>query len=271
MRYEREEEELKIRALFIALALPPFVFLFLISNITMVLLFAILSFASLFEFSRLFFQPLERRFFLPFTLVPLVLLYAPSLRGWDHPALQAFWYACILTLVGWGITDRERVLEKVSFGVFALVYCSFFPFFWIQAALKMGRTVVVGFMLLIWINETASYLFGRRWGVHKMIPRISPGKSWEGFAAGMVASGITGAVLTQILWKEVSLTAAFLGALIVALTAFFGDVFESALKRQKKVKDSSHLLPGHGGVLDRFDSFFLSGPVIYLITFWWGG
>jgi len=271
MKRDKGEEDLRVRAYFIALTIPPFVFLFLISDITMVLLFAALSFFSLLEFSRLFFHPLERRFFLPFCLLPLALLYGSPIGGWDNPTAQILWYACLLILIGWGITGRERVLEKVSFGIFGLFFLGLFPFLWIQAALEMGRQVVVGFILLIWISETASYLVGRRWGSHKIIPRISPGKSWEGFFSGIISSGITGGVLTVIVWRGIGVGSALTGSLFVALAAFFGDVFESALKRQMQVKDSGNLLPGHGGVLDRFDSFFLSGPVVYLISFWWGG
>jgi phosphatidate cytidylyltransferase len=114
-----------------------------------------------------------------------------------------------------------------------------------------------------WCNDTFAYLFGRAFGRHKMLPSVSPKKSWEGAAAGLVGS-VGGLALAD--WAlGGSMPASGLVALGLAAGAVgqVGDFVESKMKRTAGVKDSSRLIPGHGGVLDRFDGFLFAAPVIY--------
>ncbi len=120
---------------------------------------------------------------------------------------------------------------------------------------------VVAFLLLIWANDTAAYFAGSAFGRHKLAPRISPGKSWEGAVAGAAAGAAVGAVASGWLGLEAA-TAALFG-LLVTIASQAGDLFESAMKRRAGVKDSGALLPGHGGVLDRFDGIFFAAPFGY--------
>lgn len=133
----------------------------------------------------------------------------------------------------------------------------------------VGWTVYL--ILLTQTSDIAQALVGRRWGRHKLIPRVSPGKSWEGLLAGVLVCTVLAWGLAYPLtnfpegrsfWETavVSLTAGGL----VALFGFLGDINISALKREAQVKDSSQLLPGMGGLLDRLDSLMLSAPVLYL-------
>ncbi|MCD9854248.1 phosphatidate cytidylyltransferase [Epilithonimonas sp. JDS] len=120
------------------------------------------------------------------------------------------------------------------------------------------------FMLfvLIWSSDTFAYLTGKFFGKHKMAPRISPKKTWEGFAGGVVLTLILGFFVEQY-FPELRGNWMIVGFL-VSVFAPLGDLVESQLKRSFAVKDSGNIIPGHGGVLDRLDSFIICVPVVYL-------
>lgn len=123
----------------------------------------------------------------------------------------------------------------------------------------------------VWFADSAAYFIGRAFGKHKIAPRVSPGKSWEGYLAGVVFA-IPGAGLLAMLWgiwnPELTFArGALLGLLLAAVTPL-GDLGESLLKRQFGVKDSSRILPGHGGVLDRIDSWLWASAISYYIIHW---
>lgn len=120
------------------------------------------------------------------------------------------------------------------------------------------------FMLfvLIWSSDTFAYLTGKFFGKHKMAPKISPKKTWEGFAGGVVLTLILGFFVEQY-FPELRGNWMIVG-LLTATFAPLGDLVESQLKRSFAVKDSGNIIPGHGGVLDRLDSFIICAPVIYL-------
>jgi len=135
--------------------------------------------------------------------------------------------------------------------------------------------VLVTAMAIVWVADIAAYFAGRAFGRRKLAPSISPGKSWEGAIAGMLAVAILGMVSAQFALLSGALPAVLLGhfgvpaaALILALLAglsVVGDLFESLLKREAGVKDSGKLLPGHGGALDRIDALIPTMPVVALL------
>lgn len=120
------------------------------------------------------------------------------------------------------------------------------------------------FMLfvLIWSSDTFAYLTGKFFGKHKMAPKISPKKTWEGFAGGVVLTLLLGFFVEQY-FPELRGNWMIVG-LLVSIFAPLGDLVESQLKRSFAVKDSGNIIPGHGGVLDRLDSFIICAPVVYL-------
>ena len=128
-----------------------------------------------------------------------------------------------------------------------------------------GRLVIFTVLIAVFADDTAAYFVGRTIGRHKMAPRISPGKSWEGFVGGTIAAM---AVAVFALYDQGYLTdleALALGA-TVAFSSTLGDLFESAIKRDLGVKDSGRILAGHGGMLDRADSILWAGPAaLYLV------
>jgi phosphatidate cytidylyltransferase len=122
----------------------------------------------------------------------------------------------------------------------------------------------MGFFILLWTSDTGAYLAGRSLGKHKLFERVSPKKTWEGSIGGLVLVSIVAYILSQFdLFDAVStLDWLVIGALVVVFGTF-GDLFESLLKRNLRIKDSGTILPGHGGVLDRFDGLFIAVPDIF--------
>lgn len=125
-------------------------------------------------------------------------------------------------------------------------------------------TVPFTIIVMVWISDAVAYLAGSAIGRHKMAPRISPGKSWEGFIAGTVAVFIAAYILHITVNRDwLSLGVAMELAAIVCVFAPLGDLSESTVKRELGIKDMSSLIPGHGGIMDRFDSMFFTAAVSY--------
>ena len=119
--------------------------------------------------------------------------------------------------------------------------------------------------IFIWVNDTGAYLVGSRWGKTPLAPSISPKKTVEGSIGGLLLVLLSAVVLRLLLFPELSWLRMLLIAAVVAIFGTIGDLFESSLKRQAGVKDSGKLIPGHGGILDRIDSFLLAVPAVYLL------
>jgi phosphatidate cytidylyltransferase len=127
-----------------------------------------------------------------------------------------------------------------------------------------GQAITFMLFAMIWAADTFAYVIGVRWGKHKLAAAISPKKTWEGFIAGIIGAVIAALVFRQCCFKSVlNIAEASLLAIVIASIALASDLAESLVKRGANAKDSSQLLPGHGGLLDRFDSFLLAAPFYY--------
>ena len=126
-----------------------------------------------------------------------------------------------------------------------------------------------GFFLILWANDTGAYLVGKFFGKHKLLEAVSPKKTWEGLIGGAAAAIVLGYFLFSLMPSTFPRMDWVVISIIVAVFANIGDLIESQIKRIKGVKDSGKLLPGHGGVLDRFDGLLIALPlvIIYLIIF----
>lgn len=159
----------------------------------------------------------------------------------------------------------ESKLYDLALSFFGAFYCGLL-FSYALAFSNHERAVLflVVVLFLTWASDIGGYLFGRLWGKKKLAPKLSPAKTWEG-AAGAVLLTIATATLFKYLLplEAVSLGQAILLGLIASLAAQLGDLFESSIKRYAGLKDSGNIIPGHGGVLDRFDSFMLVLPIVY--------
>jgi phosphatidate cytidylyltransferase len=212
-----------------------------------------------------------------FVLVPVasaILAFGPdglpAVPGVSGPrlllvAVAAFACVGIGMLLLWGRTPVEETfsgLGSLGFGV---------PYFALPAAsLYYLKTIdpwlVFLLFAIVWLGDSAAFYAGSRFGRHKMSPSISPNKSWEG-----AASGIAMGLLSTAVWCWFRLgrmePGLFLVAAVTAVAAIAGDLVESMIKRGAGVKDSGHILPGHGGFLDRADATLFAAPV-YLLGIW---
>jgi phosphatidate cytidylyltransferase len=136
-------------------------------------------------------------------------------------------------------------------------------------ALPDGLRLTTLAFLLTWGFDCAAYFVGLRYGRHKMVPRLSPGKSWEGAVAGAVLA--VGLAALPWAWWPGNTPFRLTAAGLVIVMGQLGDWFESSLKRNAAVKDSGQILPGHGGILDRFDSLLLTMPALYHLARLWPG
>jgi len=124
--------------------------------------------------------------------------------------------------------------------------------------------LVLLMFILTWTFDTFAYLVGIKFGKNKIIPTVSPKKSWEGFAGGFIFT-IIAAYLTASYFLEIELNQIIAISLFLPFTATLGDFIESYYKREAEVKDSGNFIPGHGGMLDRMDAFMITIPTIYIL------
>jgi phosphatidate cytidylyltransferase len=143
------------------------------------------------------------------------------------------------------------------------------PFALMNGIMMHNQWLMLALFILLWVNDSGAYIVGsltakRKGGNHKMFPRVSPAKSWEGLIGGFVFDLIAGYVFFRIGWMgDMSLMDSLFFALAGGVFGTLGDLMESLFKRTLGVKDSGKFMPGHGGVLDRFDSLMLAIPVTY--------
>jgi phosphatidate cytidylyltransferase len=172
---------------------------------------------------------------------------------------------------------QDNPFNSIAHTLFCLIYTalpfSLFPF---AAFSRTGLNsilphsqvifspgILIGFFILLWLNDTGAYLSGSTFGSHRLLERISPKKSWEGFFGGMILAAVASWFLAgwlgsvePVKWVIISL--------IISISGTYGDLVESMLKRSMGVKDSGTIMPGHGGFLDRFDSTITSFPLVFL-------
>lgn len=188
-----------------------------------------------------------------------------------------FAYVAVLLLTMIVHLFREKVNAVESWGnLCAGQLMIALPFALMSGVVFYHKWLMLALFILIWVNDSGAYIVGslmsrRKGGNHKMFPRVSPAKSWEGLIGGFVFDLIAGYVFFRVGWTaSLGLTAyplldSLLFALVVGVFGTLGDLMESLMKRTVGVKDSGRFMPGHGGVLDRFDSLLLAVPVVYFL------
>ena len=170
--------------------------------------------------------------------------------------------------------NRENPFQNIASTILGVIYIAVpfsllvlvgFPIFNLTSYCPH---LILGLFILFWSSDTGAYLIGITFGKHPLFPRISPKKSWEGLIGGMILTIIIAIILSNYI-NEFQLTDWIIIAIIVSLFGVWGDLTESMLKRSFNLKDSGNILPGHGGVLDRFDAVIFAVPIvfIYLHTF----
>lgn len=170
-------------------------------------------------------------------------------------------------VVRYQLSKGEMASQSVGFilftGVLAIVL---FIVSMVQFRAEFGPMVLLLSMLLVWAIDTGAYFSGRKFGRKKLAVHVSPGKTWEGVAGGVVLTLFIAFSILFYLEPKLNIPVYALAVILtlIALFSVFGDLFESVLKRQVGLKDSGKILPGHGGVLDRVDSLLIAVPMLYL-------
>jgi phosphatidate cytidylyltransferase len=172
--------------------------------------------------------------------------------------------ALLLTLIAELFRKKENPFVNIGLTFLGVLYVAA-PFSMLSLVGFMQGTysgyVILGMVLLIWASDTGAYVSGKALGRHKLFARISPGKTWEGWLGGTLLSLVVAYVLSLYL-PELDLVHWLGLAVIISVFGVLGDLSESMLKRSLGVKDSGRLLPGHGGILDRFDSLLMVVPFV---------
>jgi len=167
---------------------------------------------------------------------------------------------------------REEIIRSVMVTLTGVIYIllplSLIPFL-TQNELtgnSYNPEILIGVLLIIWTYDSGAYISGVLFGKHKMAPSISPKKSWEGFFGGMIFAILVG-ILYSKFTSLLNIQDWIILSIIIVLAGTTGDLFESILKREAGVKDSGKIMPGHGGILDRFDSLLLIVPFVFLYLY----
>lgn len=172
--------------------------------------------------------------------------------------LSALIFLLILAVGLWYVYTPRARLADISATVTGPLYTGFMlsAIVLLRGAMPglPGAVLTIGVCASLWVSDSFAYLAGNAFGKHKMAPRISPHKTWEGFAGGIVGAVVVWIILYATDMFSMSLPFAILCGVVVSILGVFGDLIESRLKRGVGVKDSGKLIPGHGGVLDRCDS-----------------
>jgi len=181
----------------------------------------------------------------------------------NYAKSELFLMGVLLFLTYTVITKNRFTFEDVAFSILSVLYVGLGFFFFIETR-EVSLTYVFYSLFMIWATDSGAYFIGRAFGKHKLWPEISPNKTTEGFFGGVLSALIVAVLFSVFADMEVS------AILLIAATAFLsvfgqiGDLVESAMKRHYNVKDSGNILPGHGGMLDRFDSLLFVWPLIHL-------
>ena len=178
-------------------------------------------------------------------------------------------FACILTCIVEIISGSENRLDTVALSMLAIVYPALFVTFLVRISglrysmdFEPGQYVLLYVILVIWTFDTVSYFAGRLFGHRPFFPNVSPKKTLDGFIGGVTGVLFLSVIAGFYTYSSYRIHMIVL-SLFIAVAGQAGDLAESLIKRDCGIKDSSNIIPGHGGILDRFDSLFFAAPVVY--------
>ncbi len=190
------------------------------------------------------------------------MLYPLAMLKFGMGGVAVVAFVSLIALLAWYVFYSRARVSDVGVSFFGAAYTGMLlsPLVIVRMSLEsnlLGGVLVLAIFLSVWANDSFAYLIGSKFGKHKLAPRLSPKKSWEGFAAGLLASILVWCAIMLIPGVTMPLPSAVLIGLTCGLMGVLGDLTESRVKRNSGVKDSGTIMPGHGGLLDRCDSLFL--------------
>ncbi len=248
---------------------------FILGGLSAMLLMLVVFTISFLEFKRMF-KMGDNTLFMLLTFLGIILIVLFYLYLDQHISIA--WITCysilaISLLILLTLFSKKVTFRDVSLLTLSMIWISGSSIFVLAAGWRINEgqyeaLLPIILLFLIWINDAGAYLAGSLIGKRQFSPVISPGKTWEGFISGIVFTAVAGWLVYEITDTYSSLFW-IIAAIILSLSAVAGDLFESKLKREAGVKDSGNLIPGHGGMLDRFDSLFFSAPIFYGLLILW--
>ena len=257
---------LKTRIITAVIGIPLLLFILYQGGLAWTALFVLLGVIALYEYLAMMKIHGQSPQYLPAYALLFLMLLRTQAGSYFTPLLMAIVLLIVLECV---LLYPKFDLEDIAQTFLGAFYIGFLLSFalLIQDLPKPFLTILLVF-LVTWGSDIGGYLFGRLWGKTKMAPLLSPNKTWAGAAGGVIMASIAAAGLVYSFpLGGFSLARIMTLAVLGSVAAQLGDLFESAMKRCFGVKDSGHIIPGHGGVLDRFDSFMLVLPVIYYFIY----
>lgn len=262
---ERRSRELGLRIATAAVLLPPVVWVVWRGGLALAIAASLVAAVAAFEFNRLAVGSVPWEAWVATAvsaLLPLLPVVAP-LRRWA----LAMGLLIAVSILSWSSSALRGVIhegaQRANALVAGCVFCGAALLCLVELrALENGRAWVLCMLLAVWANDASAFFGGRLVGRHKLAPRVSPGKSWEGWGLGWLGAlvavevaSLSGAL--AISWPHAAAVAA-----IASLFGPLGDLSKSLLKRARGVKDAGRIIPGHGGMLDRIDSLLFTSPVV---------
>ena len=172
----------------------------------------------------------------------------------------------LILFIVWCLREKNVhvALDSISYTLFGILYTAGLGgYFLLISHLEGGRQMIVFILLFVWAGDSAAFYLGRKFGEHKMLELVSPNKTIAGAVANVIGTLIAALLASSLFFNEISLIHCLIVSFICGIIGQFGDLTESLIKRNCRVKDSGTLIPGHGGVLDRIDSLLFAGPAFY--------
>jgi CDP-diglyceride synthetase len=197
-----------------------------------------------------------------------IMYVVPGLAPWVLGAAVLWWATATFLVLTYPQTTQHwaNAATKLVIGLLILLP-AWQGLIWIKQG-PLGNWQIMAVMVLVWSADVGAYFSGKAFGKRKLAPKVSPGKSWEGVYGGLVLSLVITTVVGFVRdWTVAQLLMGLIGAALIVFVSVVGDLTESMFKRQSGIKDSSNLLPGHGGVLDRIDSLTAAIP-IFAVLLW---
>lgn len=179
------------------------------------------------------------------------------------------WFGVLLAVLSF--PDSQKIWGRpMMVGMMCLILLPLFAYCFVATYQHpYGRALILYLLFLVWAADIGAYLMGKQWGRHKLIPLVSPGKTIEGTIGGFIFSmGV--ALIGYFYFLPISMMRWFALAAVTALVSVLGDLFISLLKRRCHLKDTGHIFPGHGGILDRIDSLIAATPFFYFGLYYLG-
>ena len=241
----------------------------LLNQITFLLFFAFICGWSVYEFHKLTNQQDGININAGIAIICAVILFCCSFisaSGLLHIPVFSYYGICfILALISELYAKKKNPIHNWAYFILGQVFIAL-PFSLLNYIIFIKDykpLMLLAVFVTIWVNDTGAYLVGVTLGKHRLFERISPKKSWEGFIGGALFALLSGYIFSLFI-PEINLLNWMIFSELIVIFGTFGDLTESLIKRTLEVKDSGNIIPGHGGLLDRFDSMLLAAPVIYL-------